>query len=383
MRNVKKWLAIGLAMTMMLGLVACGNSSTDGDDKNSLSEVKDTVATDSEETEEKEPVTLEWWYRGNGIQKDTELVETEFNKLLQTYPGMEHVTVHLNCYTGSEYANAVTLAQSAGQQIDILNSVSITFTDEVARGTYIALDDLLEDYEALYDALPEWLWNLGSVDNQIYMVPHYQRAANQMYMVMPKEYWDKYADQDAITAMCANPDRTVEEITEVLEDYVRAVQAGEGDTKYAETIGGTFTNSQYVFARFDTLSTDFVVYEDSDQVEYARIADRVKASYEVAARWYDEGLIPKDILSIDTSTMVYGNMLNPVSYCYCFQNGAGTGEEVSEQLSNQWGIEVVAIPTWNNYYIANSWGAGGDGITASCEHPEEAMRLLELMNTEE
>ena len=139
-----------------------------------------------------EPIVLEWYYRGNGIQKDTELVETEFNKLLQTYPGMENVTVNFNCYTGADYPNAVALAQSADQQIDILNTVGLDFVDQVKLGTYAPLDDLLADNQALYNELPEWLWDLGTVDGSIYMVPHYQRATNMEYMVIPTEYLTKY-----------------------------------------------------------------------------------------------------------------------------------------------------------------------------------------------
>ena len=128
MKNVKKLLALGLTAAMVMGVTACGNEaeeqpSSQASASSSTSESSATASSSSEAEEVKEPVTLEWWYRGNGIQKDTELVETEFNKLLQTYPGMEHVTVNLNCYTGADYGNAVALAQSASEQIDILNTV--------------------------------------------------------------------------------------------------------------------------------------------------------------------------------------------------------------------------------------------------------------------
>lgn len=387
MKNVKKWLALGLSAIMILGMAACGKDAQVSNQGSE--ETKQSVATESkveassEKEETKEPVTLEWWYRGNGVQKDTELVETEFNKLLQTYPGMEHVTVNLNCYTGADYGNAVALAQSAGQQIDILNTVYLNFVDQVSNGTYISLNDLLDDNEALYKELPEWLWELGAVDGEIYMVPHYQRAANQEYLVIPKEYWDKYADQDAITALCENTDRTVEEAAAVMEEFILAVQAGEGPTKYGISIGQMFTAAHGFTDRFDNISNNIVLFEDSDKVEYLFTAERVQKAYELSAEWYDKGLIHPDVLTITEGDMVYKNMLNPVSYCFSFQNGAGSGELVGKQLSAQYGFDVVALPVWDNYFIPNTWGAGGDGITASCENPVEALRLIELMNTEE
>lgn len=38
---------------------------------------------------------------------------------------------------------------------------------------------------------------------------------------------------------------------------------------------------------------------------------------------------------------------------------------------------------FTNYYISNTWAAGGNGITAKCKNPDKALRLIELMTTEE
>ncbi|MBR4058406.1 MAG: ABC transporter substrate-binding protein [Lachnospiraceae bacterium] len=380
MKKLKKFLALGLSAAMVMGMTACGNAEGKQSASNG-SQVSNATDISSEVVEVKKPVTLEWWYRGNGIQKDTELVENEFNKLLQTYPGMEHVTVKLNCYTGADYANAVALAQSAGQQIDILNSVYLNFADQVTMGTYISLNDMLAENEALYNELPEWLWDLGSVDGEIYMVPHYQRGANQEYLVIPKDYWDKYANQDAITELCANTDRTMEEVASVLEEYVLAVQAGEGATKYGVPFGQMYSHEHGFLERFDDISNSILLFEDNEAVEYMYASERVKKAYEISAQWYDKGIIHPEVMTVNN--MGGKNMLNPVSYCFSLQNGAGSGEMVSKQLTSSFGFDVVAIPIWDDYFIKNTWGAGGDGITATCKNPEEALRLIELMTTEE
>lgn len=381
MKNLKKLFALALALVMVFGLVACGGAETPTEPENdNVQNV--TEAKNDEPQTSAEPIVLEWYYRGNGIQKDTELVETEFNKLLKTFPGMENVTVNFNCYTGADYPNAVALAQSAGQQIDILNTVGLDFVDQVKMGTYTSLNDLLAANEALKNELPDWLWDLGTVDGNIYMVPHYQRAANMMYMVIPTQYL-AHGDEAAIRALCANPNRTMEETAKVLEDFVTAVQAAEGPTKYMYPLGTSFTQTNGMRPRLDNVSGDFVVYENSDQIEYLFTNEDVVKSYEISAEWYDKGLIRPDTLTGDESEMTYANMLNPASYCFSFQNGAGSEEVISANLSKQYGFDVVAIPIWNNYFIGNNWGAGGDGITAKCEHPAEALRLIELMNTEE
>ena len=245
MKLAKRLTALLLALVLVLSFAACSKTTTEQPAQDTAN--TDTPADTQQETtdtpaeETAEPIVLEWYYRGNGIQKDTELVETEFNKLLQTYPGMENVTVHLNCYTGADYPNAVSLAQSAGTQIDILNTVGLDFVDQVRLGTYAPLNDLLADNQALYNELPEWLWDLGSVNGEVYMVPHYQRASNQEYFVVPVEYLEKYGDEEAMRAVFSNPDRTVEEVAAVLEDFVTNVQAGEGPTKYMYPFGQSYT----------------------------------------------------------------------------------------------------------------------------------------------
>ena len=137
MRVRKRVMALALASMMALTLAGCGSSKeeTVSNDTNaqtsSEKEEQSTAEEKDQEETEKEPVTLVWWYRGNGEQKDTKMVQDALNEQLKTYPGLEHVTVELKCYTASEYKQAVTLAQSSSEQIDILNTVNLDFAEEV------------------------------------------------------------------------------------------------------------------------------------------------------------------------------------------------------------------------------------------------------------
>ena len=90
---MKKILAMLLALVMMFGMVACAQSNEDPTDP-VADNSNDNVSNNAEPVEEeKEPVTLTWWWPGNGPMPDTEMVNEAFNELLQTYEGMEHVSV--------------------------------------------------------------------------------------------------------------------------------------------------------------------------------------------------------------------------------------------------------------------------------------------------
>ncbi len=371
-----------MAAVMLLGLAGCGSQETT---ESSQAQESDALPVSSEEAAEpKEPVTLEWYYRGNGQQEDTEMVEQRVNELLKTYPGLEHVTINLNCSTSSEYQEHVTLAQSAGQQIDILNSVSLDFYEQVENGSYMPLDDLISD--ELRAELPEWLWKMGSVDGKIYMVPNYQQACNMGYLFTPKEYMDKYGDYDKIVSVLTDPDSSYEDKMAVMEEYLMAVREGEGDGKYLPSLPSrvlfeTGTQGFYFRDYFDVVSGDFIVEAGSGQVTYKYATDMARQLCALSAQWYDAGIIHPDVLTVEASELRYENMLNPTSWILSYNGAIGDPETVAETYKNEWGFEVVAIPTQQQYYIQNSWAAGGNGISSTCEHPEEAIKFIEALTT--
>ncbi|WP_318708237.1 ABC transporter substrate-binding protein [Candidatus Acetatifactor stercoripullorum] len=371
-----------MAAVMLLGLAGCGSQETT---ESSQAQESDALPVSSEEAAEpKEPVTLEWYYRGNGQQEDTEMVEQRVNELLKTYPGLEHVTINLNCSTSSEYQEHVTLAQSAGQQIDILNSVSLDFYEQVENGSYMPLDDLISD--ELRAELPEWLWKMGSVDGKIYMVPNYQQACNMGYLFTPKEYMDKYGDYDKIVSVLTDPDSSYEDKMAVMEEYLMAVREGEGDGKYlpslpSRVLSETGTQGFYFRDYFDVVSGDFIVEAGSGEVTYKYATDMARQLCALSAQWYDAGIIHPDVLTVEASELRYENMLNPTSWILSYNGAIGDPETVAETYKNDWGFEVVAIPTQQQYYIQNSWAAGGNGISSTCEHPEEAIKFIEALTT--
>ena len=62
-----------------------------------------------------ETVTLYWWFRGNGEQADTELVNAKVNEMLKTYEGLENVEIVLRPFAASDYQTQVTLGLSSGE----------------------------------------------------------------------------------------------------------------------------------------------------------------------------------------------------------------------------------------------------------------------------
>lgn len=383
MRNVKKWLALGLATIMTFGAVACGNSDAPvvkESESNNGSE--NVVESETQKEVQKEPVLLEWYFRGNGQQQDTELVEARVNELLKEYPGLEHVSININCFPSADYATKVVLAQTEGAQIDILNTVSLDYATHLIDGSWMPIEDYISD--ELKAELPEWLWELGSYDGHIYMVPNYQNAFNSGYMLFPKEYMDKYGDYDAMYEVLSNPDKSITEKMAVLEEYVLAVRAGEGNTKYAGAVGQIDKGQLgfYFKTPYDHLANYFIVENDGQhKVEYLFASDEMKEIWSVYAEWYKKGIYAPD--GVTTSNPDYGfqHMMENVANVYTGCGGVGAAEYVANNYSLSWGFDTVAIPIQEYDYVQNSWGAGGNGVSSTCENPEEAVLFIEALTT--
>ncbi len=331
---------------------------------------------------EKEPVTLVWYYSGDGMQKDTETVNDKVNELVKQYPGLEHVTIVLKPFTGDEYKQGVTLAFAANDQIDIIGSYGLdSLATLVDDGIFMSLDDLISDN--LRAVMPEWLWNLGSIMGSVYMVPSYGGAFNSSRLLFAKDYMDKYGDYEAMTAILTDPAATLQEKSACLEEYVMAVRAGEGDTKYLHPLLTSRDGSlgYGFFEPYDSLGNDFLIKHGSDEVEFLfEMEDQIEI-FRIHAEWFDKGLIAPDGISTNNGDYNGKSMLNPVSYVYSVNGvAAPTTEYASTYYSGVYGLPTLAIDMQQYDYVRNAYGCGGNGISGTCENPEEAILFLECIN---
>lgn len=371
---MKKLIALFLAVLLVMGCFAgCNNNPT----------TPPTDASGNPVPEKKDPITLEWYYRGCGQQEDTDAVEARVNELLKTVPGMEHVTINFNCFVSSEYSQQVLLAQGSGMQIDILNTVGLSsLAEHVEDGSFMPMDQYISD--ELKAELPQWLWDMGSIDGKIYMVPNYQNAFNSAYILFPKEYVDKYGNYDKLYSTLTNWNLSLTEKAAALEEYVMAVRAGEGNTKYAaplsiSEVGGTLG---YAFETpYDALGKGFMVQDGSDKVTFLYSNPEFKEKWEIYAKWYDKGILSPDGVSTKLANYAYEHMMDEVSTVFCVKEQIGTPEHVAEIYSNSYGFDVIAIPVQQYDFIQYKWAAGGNGISSTCENPEEAAKFIELLTT--
>ncbi len=331
----------------------------------------------------KAPVKLVYAYAGNGMQTDTALVNEAMNEWLHTHEGYEHITIELvPCGgAGNNLATTITLAQASGEQIDICNSYSLSLGNYVADEYVIALDDLLVGTDILTE-VPEWLLQLGQYNGTQYFVPNFQNPASIRYLVVPAEYIQYYeGGAEAIRDVWLNPESTVREKLDTVKNLVLAVREGTGlDTKWAQNM-----IYPHEFINWEGLMSHWIIVkEGTAEAVCTWTEDWFVEALEIMAEWYEDGIVHPDCATYTQADYMNKNALNDEAFVSWFGGGMWyTPDELTtiHQYANG-GVDLVAIPVKTNYYTTASWGAGGSWITATCKNPEEAMMIIELLNTE-
>ena len=367
---MKRFLGILMALCLLLGCVSAAHAD--------------------------DVVTLHWWYRGNGEQADTELVNAKVNEMLQTYEGLENVKVVLHPFAPSDYQTQVLLGLSAGEPMDILNTVSLNLYQLVEDGTLRPMDEYLPLATELTAELPEQMINYGKVDGVQYIICHQQQIANGRSLAIPTEYIEKgWVDGEKLYDMFRSDNYgkyTVTEMMDELEKSLLAVREGTGLTNlYLDnTMAHSNTPGNYnIFVGFydwvsGYSSTQALQIDNATHTVY--FGDMEPGATDAMARmaeWYDKGYVYPDVM-IELQNVCSKDYLttsSPKAIVY-FANGTGSAEDLTEFNSAAWGFPITVYQLNDNYYAPMTYAAGGDGITSSCEHPEEAMKFIQCMNTE-
>lgn len=372
---LKKLLALLLAVLMVLSMVACNNEPATGTKPDA-----GTTGTGSNDDTPKDPVTITFRYvNGVGEQQYTNAVEDKLNELMQAIPGYEHITLDLIPHT-MNYATEITLAQSNNEPMDIVNTFNLDFQSMVNDGDFIKLDDLLAKYPGVVSDVPEWLADYGRIDGDLYYIPTYQQAQSPAFFYAPVEYFEYYYEEsgkdDAYIRSVLNS-ADVQKSMDFFEEFYQAVVKGTGKTT-KKMFGGWYP---WHFYNKDDIALDggvgVMMKEGEDAPVYWPLTDEFHDLYKRLNEWYQKGWINDPTVAnsynfmTDDNSMVFGIGTNAVSE-----------EAYAKAMSNKDKGTIHAIRVTDHCYIEGTWAAGGNAIYTECEHPEEAMMVIELLMSE-
>lgn len=348
--TMKRVLALAMAALMVLALAACGKGGT-----------PEPKVTDNN------GVTLTW-YVPKMDQDDDATVFAAANKIIgEKLNGLQVNFVPID--TGS-YADKMNSKIGAGEEFDICFTCSWlnNYNTNVSNEAFLALDDLLPEYAPqLWNLIPEAIWDGTRIQGKIYGVPNYQISTNGKSFWFQKELVDKYGFD--ISTISGDNWRD-------LEEFFKLVKANDPD-KYP-------TESNQIWglvAQCEGFSDGYVggtgFRKDDPNQEYINeyATDEFKAYLQTCKDWYDNGYVRKDIATASDTTK------DKTAGKYA--SGWGTTKPGMEtEMFNNYGFEVVTAKMTDDTLTTGSCIATMNAVSVTSKHPEAAVELLNLVNSD-
>ena len=303
------------------------------------------------------------WLLPGDQQPDLAEVTEKINEITREKIGVEVEFQYID--TGA-YTERMKMNMAAGDDFDICFTGYVNpYLDAVNKEGLLDITDLLDqEAPALKEALPDYAWEVAKVDGRIYAVPNLQIMAPQESLIIFKDIADKY-DFDF---------STVKEM-EDLEPYLAMVKNGEdGIFPYnANRSGPNF----WTMNKYEDITSGVVIRTDgsSKQVQLLIDTPEYQKGVQTLYEWYQKGYIRSDALAAgdDTQDFIAGRFATGTA-------GWKPGEE--EAAKQKYQRDVMLIPMQKPYLKKSNCLAAMTGINYNSKHPEKAIKLIELVNTD-
>lgn len=329
------------------------------------------------------PVELDW-YILEGSAPGNQMVWDAINEYLT-----EKINVKINFHyiLADEYNQKMTPMLMSGQKMDIVNvNGQLNYVEWAKKGAFVAMDDLLQYAPETAALVGEDFFNAMRIDGKIYAIPSVKDSV-QMYSArfnktlceelgveIPTEIngykdlvpflYEAYEARNANEKYAELKDLGVP-ITRCYPDFEKWVQF----EKINSLLGTNVAGIPGIAAAAADGSEVFSIYQTEEYKEMCRTIGAMRT----AGVLYNQG----DVWYFDGDKVFSPNyVLNDI--------GSGWVECAQYQddpLQKRW--ETAFVPFQDNVAMTSYLHQAANAISASSEHPVEAMKALELINTDE
>lgn len=377
---MKKILALLLAAVMVAGLFAgCttgngGNDTTTAPVDNSgdtttapVDNNGDTTTTTAPATPSGEVVTLKWYQVGGGQPGNYDAWLAQINPYLEEKIG---VNLDVQVVGWGDWGDRRSVIVSTNEPYDIMFTNMDTYAADVALGAFADLTDLLENYPDLKNVLPAEYWDAVRIDGRIYGVPAYKDSSMTNYFVwdadVAAEYFPGYKDAHTLAD---------------LTDGLKAIYEGTGTAPVGLNKDGisAVAGNKYdgLGAGLGTLGVSYT--KGDNKVVCTFEQEDVMNDLRTLHEWYVNGYINQDAPNLD-SAPTYKVVAVAQGWPYAAVTTWGPSLGASPFTGEAVNCEAIQ---WENTVLSNDTVQGSMAcISASSAHPDKALELLQLVNTD-
>ncbi|NQX58054.1 ABC transporter substrate-binding protein [Paenibacillus qinlingensis] len=302
---------------------------------------------------------LIWYYPQNKANSDLQLVNAEVNRLIAD---KIHASVKLQPVDFASYEQKLNTLVAASDPMDIVWTSNWLFPwDANARkGVFQPLDELLERYgQRLKTSMSPRFWNDGKLDGKQLAVPNYQIAAMRPSLVIQKRFVDKY-----------NLNLSAIHKIDDIEPFLKQLKDGEPGIVPFGTTRGFYMNHIY------GIDWRVSVYRgDANHRVLPDVTPEMRQNFALVHSWYDKGYINQDAATLKNAADVYNKGNTAVWFDFTGKPGSE-----AEFKAGDGGFEVLLVPLAKPSF--NGAVSSMNAISRTSKHPDKAMQLLELVNTD-
>ena len=311
-----------------------------------------------------EPVKLVWF-----IYTDSEapLDWAEVEEALNAYSAEK---IGVTCEFKYMNESQVAIATQTGEYFDIAFTCDWwnDYATNVAAGMFLNLDEYLDKYPALKDSVVDLAWEGVKVNGSIYAIPHMKDIGYEVFWILNSDYFlnEKGFEKDLYISF------------EGIEPYFEAYKADHPDDYPFKMSKGGITSWKNCLV--DWLSMDYLIgleweaqgtddeYVVKSALEIPAFVNRIKKIHE----WYQKGYINPDAAVTESMPRAQAGVVQ-----------SGQGWFGAETVWANVIKKPIYISRYDGAFLSTSSIRGSmTAISSFSEHPEEALKLVELMNTD-
>ncbi len=364
----RRWVIITLATIVMIIVVSAFLF------QGFLHNDAEVVSENTEET-----ISLKWMVYGQKYQASDYVLEV-FNEKLQEY--LPRVYLELEIVNKSDYQSRWDMKMASAEKLDLAwfgNDV-LNYTEEVKKGNLMALDYLLKsDGQEFLEYVDKNLWELEKRDGNIYGIPVYGPLYRANHtLVVNKNVMNRFGNMDEIVETNQKSHYTTKECYEVMEEFLEGAKnhraLGTGVSyqslrtladKGFEGIYGV--NSPFVIKIYDKKLRVYNKYELDSWRDY----------FETMSDWYHRGYIQENVASLLDPSSEDGKLKGSVLYVEDYGEKGTVAQEIKPEY------EVLRGDLDGYDYISYDGCRNSIVLPKTCSHPEEAMKLVRLLFSDE
>lgn len=350
--NKKKWmLPLTLLLSASMLLSACGQDKKDGGNESASN------GGSSETVELK-------WYTIGAPPKDLEKVEAEINKYTSEKIG---VTVDMKLIDFGDYTQKMQVMAASGEPMDILftSSWAFDYVQNARKGAFAKLDELLETHgKGIKETLDPAFLEGSKVDGHNYGIPANKELPAQEVWRFNKQFLDKH-----------NLDISNVKSLESLEPLLKTIKEKEPNV-----VPLAINKDFGPWTPYDAIIEKMPLAVHLDDTEELKVVNtfetpEMKDALKTMHKYYKAGYISPEAATTTSTQDLFtsGNW---------FVDRAATQPFADNLWSQSYGYPVVSTPA--NDPVVYNWSVMGSmqAISANSDHPEEAMKFLNLLNTD-